>query len=168
MRTWTCVWPTSASPRKSTTGTTTGKAGSQRCLWNGSPSRAWLIVSTPLKVMWWVYSVCVCVFVCAFFCPLYCINIEQCMLGICRLSVSQLWSISLAKLLVTFHACSRSCLQEMKGWWQNVYSVDYTYICDISQEQLIWSLHACTRGPALRCTCESAQWERVHSCVSRA
>lgn len=58
---------------------------------------------------------CVCVCVCAFLCPLYCTNIEQCMLGACRLSVSQFWSISLAKLLVTFHACSRSCLQEMKG-----------------------------------------------------
>lgn len=52
MRTWMCAWLISASLRKSTTETTTDRGGSQRCLWNGSLSKAWPIVSTPPRVTW--------------------------------------------------------------------------------------------------------------------
>lgn len=55
-RTWTFVWLTSASPRRSTMATTTDRGGSQRCLWNGSPLKAWLIESTPPRATWWVHS----------------------------------------------------------------------------------------------------------------
>lgn len=54
MRTWTFVWLTLASLRRSTTVTITDRGGSQRCLWNGSPSKAWLIESTPPRATWLV------------------------------------------------------------------------------------------------------------------
>lgn len=55
-RTWTFAWLTSASPKRSTMVTTTDREGSQRCLWNGSPLKAWPIESTPRRATWWVHS----------------------------------------------------------------------------------------------------------------